>query len=78
MSGASAGVSGLNWRGGATAICTMSDLHGAMSLAKLKSRFGGLKAVERDQQKWNPVLRPVALHSFDCAWILTPNRPHFG
>jgi hypothetical protein len=44
MSGVSAGVSVLNWRGGVTAICTMSDWRGAMSLAKPKSRFGGLDA----------------------------------
>jgi hypothetical protein len=78
MSGASAGVSGLNWRGGAIAICMTSDLRGAMSRAKPKSRFGGHKAVERDQQKWNPVLRPVALQSLGCAWVFTPNRLHFG
>jgi hypothetical protein len=61
ISGVSAGVSGLNWRGGATAICTMLAWRGAMSLAKPKSRFGGRKAAERGQQKWNPVLRPAAL-----------------
>jgi len=44
MSGVNAGVSGLNWHGGATAICTMLASRGATWLAKPKSRFGGLDA----------------------------------
>src|SRR5260370_12088263 len=33
---------------------------------------------ERDQQKWNPVLRPTALQTIDRRLISSPNRLHFG
>src|SRR5258705_8768867 len=33
---------------------------------------------ERDQQKWNPVLRPIALQAIDRRMISSPNRLHFG
>jgi hypothetical protein len=32
---------------------------------------------ERDQQKWNPVLRPIALSDKE-RMIFSPNRSHFG
>jgi len=33
---------------------------------------------ERDQQKWIPVLRPIALYLFEERMIFSPNRPYFG
>jgi hypothetical protein len=33
---------------------------------------------ERDQQKWKPVLRPIALLFIEERMILAPNRAHFG
>ena len=33
---------------------------------------------ERDQQKWKPVLRPIALSFLKKRMILSPNRSHFG
>ena len=33
---------------------------------------------ERDQQKWNAVLRPIALEIMKWRMILSPNRSHFG
>src|SRR6202045_389993 len=41
--GGCVGSSALNCRTGPTATCTTSDFPGAMSLAKSKSRFGGLE-----------------------------------
>jgi putative MATE family efflux protein len=33
---------------------------------------------ERDQQKWNAILRPIALEIMKWRMILSPNRSHFG
>jgi hypothetical protein len=33
---------------------------------------------ERDQQKWTPVLRPIARQILRERMIWSPNRPHFG
>jgi hypothetical protein len=32
----------------------------------------------RDQQKWEPVLRPIARQFMNQRMIFSPNRPHFG
>src|SRR5690606_5779867 len=40
-------------------------------------RARGTPDAERDQQKWAPVLRPVAL-LLNLRMALSPNRSHFG
>jgi len=42
------------------------------------SRRGSWAVRERDQQKWEPVLRPIALQNMNWRMNLSPNRSHFG
>jgi hypothetical protein len=40
------------------------------------SRRGSQAAWQRDQQKWEPVLRPIALKNMNWRMNLSPNRSH--
>jgi hypothetical protein len=78
MSGASACASGANWPSGPIATCMMSACPGATSFTKPKSRFGGLKQQGARPAKVESGFASGRAPNIKCAWILSPNRSHFG